>query len=863
MLKKINFVTLIAILAVFSLIELYSAPGDTTKIRAIEFQQRRIGWVNFPNLDFSKVDRILMNYKLRCPPGKPCGEWDYLAYVEVAHFYSVNFRVNKSFPSTYSYMKDTSWAYKYENGNVVKTAKTPSTLYLYDNSENPTVPTDSMMVWPTYYSDYKFDSNGKATDSTFVEPDAILQREFTSRVYFNDENTFQDNIEIFRYITPYGNGLSLGDGVTWVIDVSDFIELLTGKVFIHAQRGGWGDQYDQNVMEDLELTFDIIEGTPPRNPIKMTKLWDYNGVRYDNNIETKLTPYDYTFSTEEKNAIVRVTQTGHGFGATADNCAEFCDKESYISVNGTRRFTRNIWRECGDNPIYPQGGTWIYDRSNWCPGAEVTPFDYDISQYLTPNSTNTIDYDMEPYNLVVTGDGSHPNWVIRGFLFTYGEPNFKTDVRLTDIITPSNDPLNNRSNPMIGGANIEIQNTGSNPIESITVKYGNDVNNLAEYTATLEKAISLMEKTEVFLPFNNWFNPNSPDIFYVEITNVNAANDEYIHNNKGQEKFIKKLPEVPNNFIVEFIGNNSDIIGISSPYTYIITDKNNKTVFNKEKTNNNQTTRDTISLEDGPYTFVVQNPYGYGFGFWAYAQNYGLKNAQLRFIDGTNLVKNMPADWGNYYVWSFEVTAQVKLLSDVNNNKLPFGEVNIGEKQVKEVKIFAANSKGLEITEIKLPLSSTKKFTIIDEKSTATPDPRKLTDKDTITLKIEFEPLTKGIKTSNLLISSNDKYNGTALIEISGNGIDPSSVDDLDISSLFEITLENENNNNLNVSINPITEQNLISYSISNLEGNVMLKSEIIGNSFSVDIQNFSSGIYFITFYSNNGAVNKKFSIVR
>ena len=863
MFKKINSFLLLAVTVLFSLMELNAAPGDTTKVRTIEFQQRRLGWFDFPNLDVNKVDRILMNYKLRCPPGKPCGEWDYLAYVYVSHFYGVNFRVNKSFPATYSYMVDTSWTYKYENGNVIKTPKTPATLYLYKDNDKPAVPTDSITVWPTYYSDYKYDSNGKATDSTFVTPDETLTRALVKRVDFNNDNTFQENIEIFRYITPYGNGLSLGEGVTWVMDLSDFIHILSGKVYIHAPCGGWGDQYNQNVMEDLELTFDIIEGTPPRNPINMTKLWDYNGVIYDNKIESKLTPYEFNFSSEEKNAVLRITQTGHGFGATADNCSEFCDKESYVSVNGTRRFTRNIWRECGDNPIYPQGGTWIYDRSNWCPGAEVGFLDYDISPFIKQNELNVIDYDMEPYNLVVTGSGSHPNWVIRGFLYTYGEANFQKDARLTRIITPSSNPMNNRSNPMIGGANIEIQNTGKNQINEITVKYGNDPNNLSEYTAKLENPISLMEKAEVYLPFNNWYNPNSPDIFYVEIIKVDGEADEYSPNNKGQEKFIKQLPEAPNSFVVEFTGNNSNVLGISSPYTYFITDKNNQIVFNKQQTVNNQVTRDTLNLEDGPFTFVIQNPYGFGMGFWAYAQNYGLKNAQLKIADGNNLIKNFPYDWGNYFVWSFEVKQQIKLMSDAANNKVLFGDVNVGEKQIKEVKIFPANSRGLEITDIKLPLSSTKKFTIIEEKSTATPDPRKLTEKDTITLKIEFEPLSKGIKTSNLLITSNDKYNANALIEISGVGVDPSSVNEIDLSSLINFNVVNQESNFLTIDIDNKSNFNLLNYSISNFEGMELLKSDIESSSFSIDIQNLNSGIYFISFTTSNGSITKKFSVVR
>ncbi len=846
-------------------ISLYSSPGDTTKIRAFEFQQRRIGWINFPKLDPNKVDRVLMNYKLRCPPGKPCGEWDYLAYVYVSKFYGVNFRVNTSFPMSFSYMRDTSWTYQYKDGNIIKTPKDGQVLYLYKNLDKPAIPSDSIIVWPTYYDNYTFDNNGKAIDSSFVEPDSTIQRKIIAEVDFNNDNTFKEDYEIFRYITPYGNGLSLGDGVNWVIDVSDFISLLSGKVFIHAPCGGWGDQYDQNTMEDLELSFDIIEGTPPRNPINMTKLWDLGNVAYDNKIEEKLIPYNYNFNSNEKNAVLRITQTGHGFGASADNCAEFCSKDGYVSINGTRRFTRNIWRKCGGNPIYPQGGTWIFNRSNWCPGAKVDFFDFDISEFIEHGKDNTIDYDMQAYNFVRTDDGTPPNWVIRGFLFTYGDANFKNDARLTKIISPSNDYINNRLNPTIAGPIIEIQNTGSNPITQVTIKYGNDTNNLAESTIDLVSPISIMEKSVLELPYKDWYHKGLSNIFYVVIVSVNGSDDEYLYNNRGQTKFESSFPEIPNQFIIEFTGNNSEVMDLtSSPYTYFITDVNSEYKFIKEKTFNNQIIRDTVNLDSGYYTLTIENPQGYGLGFWMYAQLYGLKNGLLKVYSNQYMIKQFPYDWGNFYSWSFVVAPQIQLLTDVANNKIAFGEVNINEKLVKEIKIFPANSKGIEISDIKLPLSSTKKFSIIEEKSTASPNPRILTQKDTITLKIEFEPLSKGNKNASLTIVSNDKYYSSKQIELTGIGIDPNSVNDSDIKDLFDINLTNIDNTNLKVAINNHTNQFLRNYTITNIAGQSLLKSNIDNrNEFTIDIQSLQNGVYFITFVSDIGAITKKFSVIK
>jgi len=767
-------------------------------------------------------------------------------------------------------MWDTSWTFEKSADQIIKKPKTPVMLYLFNDQEKPAIITDSVKVWPTYYDNYTFDDAGKAIDSVFVEPDSTINRILVKKVFFDNSNTFREDFEIMRYITPYGNGLDLGDGFRWVMDVSDFAQLLSGKVYIHAPCGGWGDQYSQNSMEDLELTFDFIEGTPPRNLVKTTKLWDFNGIVYDKNIENYLTPYTYTFNKSEQNALLKIIQTGHGFGGTDDNCAEFCNKTAFVKVDGTQRFSKSIWRECGNNPVYPQGGTWIFDRSNWCPGSEVAYHDYDISKYITSGAQHIIDYDMEYYDLKwKDGGNTRPNWVIRGFLFTYGSPNFVNDARVINILTPNSDSFYNRSNPWVGNPSIVIQNSGSSAIESVNIKYGNDANNLASANILLDKPLEFMEQKEIELPYNNWFKVGKSSNFIVEITEVNGKPDDYEFNNKGQSTFISNFTEIPNNFSIELVTNNSDVLGINSPYSYAIYDQNGTIVAEKKNTLNSSKYNDIVNLPDGYYSFTIINPYGYGLGFWVYNSQAGLKNGSLRFLSNSNtILHSFPLDWGNYYTWNFKTSTPPKLLLNVDDNQILFGKVIVGEKSSFQLKLFPENSKGIEITDINLPLSSNKKFTITKESSTSEPNPRKLELGDTLTLTIEFEPLSAGNKTSNLIITSTDTFNSPTTISLNGIGANPSSVEGIPDNT--QINMKTTTDDNINFKIE-IYNEGLVEIEdifITDITGTVVPnifnnKTFDGNNTLYIDGNSLSVGMYFVILRTNGGLLINKISLIK
>jgi hypothetical protein len=75
--------------------------------------------VVFPPDTFG-IEKIIMNYKLRCPFNGPCGEWDYLTYTHlykptgvwdsVSHS-APNFVVNGASPDSFQYMNNPSYSY--------------------------------------------------------------------------------------------------------------------------------------------------------------------------------------------------------------------------------------------------------------------------------------------------------------------------------------------------------------------------------------------------------------------------------------------------------------------------------------------------------------------------------------------------------------------------------------------------------------------------------------------------------------------------------------------------------------------------------------------------------------------------------
>jgi hypothetical protein len=567
------------------------------------------------------------------------------------------------------------------------TANQPVMVILYNDTVHPNtnIPTDTLLKYMAYYR-YKYNAQGVAYDSTFVAPDTVLVN--AMHPYWDPPFEIINRWEIGRFITPYGNGLDLGNGFTWVFDVSDFEPLLHDSVELKA--GNW--------QELLDLKFLCIEGTPARKVNDIHRI--YQGVYYyrDASIEDKLCAKTVPLKNNSEFLKLRLTNTGHGMGGN-QNCSEFCPRNNTIKVNGQTAFTEYLWRNtCDFNPLYPQGGTWIYSRANWCPGAEVSPYEYNLSSFL-PDDSITVDYDMQSYTW--NGQGSTPNYRIEGYLFEYQAASFSNDASIEDIVAPNKRKYYARYNPMAGQPIIVVKNSGEDTLKSLDIEYrvgGRGSFKTYHWTGS----IPFMAKQQITLPAMEWWNFDGQKFFTCRLKNPNGTTDQYPYNNEMRSS-INTVPEYPSTFVI-WLRTNSQ----AYQTTIEIVDKHGNIVYTKSGYSNNTLYKDTITLPYGIYRLKIKDSGGNGLKFWANMPPYGNETAGYVWLKNTNggFIKNLQADFGREIAQSFtvgfyldkeDIPEAKNMLSVYPNPSENQFNISLGLVQEQDVRLTVLDLNGREI----------------------------------------------------------------------------------------------------------------------------------------------------------------------
>jgi len=519
---------------------------------------------------------------------------------------------------------------------VDSTVNAPVQIITYtDSINNPGVATDTMNVWQTYYNNYLYTPQGVAYDSTFVTSDSTI-----NRFYYNWYQKFPQVIryELARYITPYGNGLSLGNGFTWTFDVSDYRTLLADSV--HLSAGNW--------QELLDVKFLLIKGIPPRDPIAVKNLWN-GGFNYGNPTDSinHLQTLSIPIASNAMNTRWKSRITGHGMD-TPENCAEFCAKTHYFLVNGFQQFSKSVWRDnCDVNPLYPQGGTWVYSRANWCPGAEVWTYDWELTPFSVPGSPVSLKHNVQPY----THTGGWDYFQIEDQLITYGAPNFTLDAAVEDILSPSKDQMWQRLNPVCTNPIVKIKNTGSTILTSLDITYGLVGGALSVYHWT--GSLKITETATITLGTFAWAQGASD--FIATVSNPNGVTDQYANNNTKLSHFT--YPQVMPSQMVIVLKTNS----FPQDNSYTLKDDAGNIIISRSGMAANYTYRDTLTLANGCYTFeLTDNAAGNGGGggdglqWWANTAQ-GAGYLQFRKVTPNALLKNFGADFGGKIYQQFTV----------------------------------------------------------------------------------------------------------------------------------------------------------------------------------------------------------------
>lgn len=445
--------------------------------------------------------------------------------------------------------------------------------------------------------------------------------------------------EIMSFVTPYGIGLNLGpNGKTWYYDMTDFTPILKGPKRLLMTLGG-------QFQEQMDLDFLFIVGTPPRNVIEFNQLWQGAALtagapisRINN--DTELSVKTVTLPAAGKTFKIRSTITGHG--SEGEFRANGGVINHFFNVNGgPNEFSWQITEPCSRNVIYPQGGTWVYDREGWCPGQSSLLKEFYIDPYVTPGSTVTLDYNCS--------NPPNPNgayfYNIANQLVSYGDPNHSLDANIMDVLKPSNKVLYSRENPVCANPVILVQNTGSTTVTSLEINY--KVNSGSALTHTWTGNLAYMDTAVVTLPIGTlWQNASlgAANLFEAEIVTVNSAVDQYSYNNVYRSTFSAPFA-ITNLFDIQFRTNNNFYEN-----SYVLYDDMGNIIGQSNFTDPNTTYLDSYQF-DGCCRLAVEDFGNNGLNWWA-APAQGVGFVRLRNASGS-FVKTFEPDFGGGFEFSF------------------------------------------------------------------------------------------------------------------------------------------------------------------------------------------------------------------
>ncbi len=559
--------------------------------------------------------------------------WEYTRGNEINQFFTeVNYRPNINF---YQGQYSITLSNDTVLDSLIASGNTITEYTIIPNYGTLVHDSIAIVATNTYWHSlsYLFDENGNILNVDTTNIDGSIS--INNLTYYR---RYPMAFQIMSFVTPYGMGVDFGaDGKTWYFDVTDFAPILKGNKQITMSGGGqW--------QEDIDLKFLFVVGTPPRDVLEMQQVWRPQSKGYGTIIANNaFEPRDVLMHPNASAYKLRTTITGHG------QEGEFIPQNHYLNIDGgTQEYIWPVWTECAENPIYPQGGTWIYDRAGWCPGQASDLREDDITDLVTPGQTHNIDYG-------VTNASGTSNYWVSSQLVSYGTPNHSLDAAIIDILSPTNQILHVRTNPLCSKPKITIQNTGDTPLTSLQIEYwinGAASHEIYQWSGNL----NFLEKETIELPDPNtlWHNiAANNNVFYVEISLPNNTSDQYYYNNIMNSTF-ESAPIYPNTFALWFQTNNGVINTLNqiSESSWEFFDNNGNSIYASGDLIANTQYRDTLTFNSGCYVFKVTDTDDDGIDFWA--NNDGGGMARFREI-GASWLKSFDGDFGRSIHHEFRV----------------------------------------------------------------------------------------------------------------------------------------------------------------------------------------------------------------
>jgi hypothetical protein len=506
--------------------------------------------------------------------------------------------------------------------------RSPLRVIEYDVNANTLVTTDTLLVWPAGGYSYTYAYDGTVSDSALIAAtDSLVQQTLN---YYQKRPM---NFELIDFITPYGINLDLDglNGKYWDFDVTDFAPVLKGGKYLSMNGAGRNS-------EENDIKFIFYEGIPPRTVRSVTQIWPNGGwvspswSQIYNNVYFE--PRDIILDPGSSMYKIRSSISGHG------QEGEFIARNHTVSLAGIIDFTRSVWTECATNPIFPQGGTWVYDRAGWCPGKNVDLAELELTPYVTPGQTVTAEYTM-PF---IANPGTS-NYRVNNTLVSYGPPNFQTDAAVHVIKSPSLRSEYLRFNPICDDPVIVIRNSGSDTLTSLDITYGRVGGTLSSYHWT--GSLTFLQTEEVVLPAPAWIG-SGIDRFQVSVSNPNGGADGYAPNDTLSTDFL--IPDTYyGRIVLEYRPNN-----LITQNTYSVRDEQGNVLLNRAPTVGGVIYRDTLNLTAGCYKLYMNDSGDDGLSFWANT-NQGTGYLRIRSASSGTILKTFNPDFGDNINYQFTV----------------------------------------------------------------------------------------------------------------------------------------------------------------------------------------------------------------
>jgi hypothetical protein len=440
-----------------------------------------------------------------------------------------------------------------------------------------------------------YNESGVQTGTVHAAPDGTI--DISTLSYYAKQAA---RYELLSLVTPYGIGLDLTpEGKTFTFDVTDFGPILKGRKRLSIEYGGENQ-------EELDIEFWYITGTPERDVLDIQNIWP-QGRGYFNEIQsdTRFEPRQVPLLPSAAHYKIRSAITGH------EQNGEFVSREHYINVKGgTQEFTYDVWKECSRNPIYPQGGTWVFDRAGWCPGMATDVHEFSLDEHVTPGETIEIDYGVNGPTM------ASANYLVNNLLVTYGAYNHALDASIEAIIRPNNTHVEYaRLNPACNTPTILIKNTGEEYLESMSIQYATAPWNAETYFWT--GFLGPQETEEVVLPQPADGFWQEGGYFTVTILQVNEVEDGNPENNVMQSTFEQaRVYNYTDPVQLRLQTNNT-----GSDYFYTIKNESGSVVLLRNNLASNTVYTDDLIFPSGCYSLDLRDSGQDGLAFWFFPEN--------------------------------------------------------------------------------------------------------------------------------------------------------------------------------------------------------------------------------------------------